>query len=82
MFVRTFSLKASVAATLLALAAGAFAMKPVTVVEQGSFAAGGTVVEAKTAYDPYHPKAEARRCTVITPSSRIRCPNTAVNSVS
>ena len=35
-------------------------MPPVTIVDQGSFAAGGTVIEAKSAYDPYHPKAEAQ----------------------
>ena len=38
----------------------AWSMPPVTIVDQGSFAAGGTVIEAKSAYDPYHPKAEAQ----------------------
>lgn len=33
---------------------------PVAIVDQGSFAAGGTVIEAKSAYDPYHPMAEAQ----------------------
>ena len=57
-----FSLKnRCAAALLLAFAAGAaFGMQPVTIVDQGSFAAGGTVVAAKTPYDPYHPKAEGQ----------------------
>ena len=38
----------------------AWSMPPVTIVDQGSFAAGGTVIEAKSAYDPYHPKAQAQ----------------------
>ncbi len=59
-FVRTFAFKATAAALFTAFAACAFAMKPVTVAEQGSFAAGGTVVEAKTAYDPYHPQAQGQ----------------------
>ena len=59
-FVRTFAFKATAAALFTAFAASAFAMKPVTVAEQGSFAAGGTVVEAKTAYDPYHPQAQGQ----------------------
>lgn len=58
--VRTFTFKATAAVLFTAFAAGTFAMKPVTVVEQGSFAAGGTVVEAKTAYDPYHPQAQGQ----------------------
>jgi len=33
---------------------------PVTIVDQGSFAAGGTVLEVKSTYDPYHPEAEAQ----------------------
>ena len=57
-----FSLKnRCAAALLLVFAAGAaFGMRPVTIVDQGSFAAGGTVVAARTAYDPYHPKAEGQ----------------------
>lgn len=39
----------------------AWSMPPVTIVDQGSFAAGGTVIEAKSAYDPYHPEAETQR---------------------
>lgn len=35
-------------------------MPPVTIVDQGSFAAGGTVLEVKSTYDPYHPEAEAQ----------------------
>lgn len=38
----------------------ASAMPPVTIVDQGSFATGGTVIAAKEAYDLYHPKAQAQ----------------------
>lgn len=34
--------------------------QPLVIQEQGSFAAGGTVVEAKETFDPYHPKSEAQ----------------------
>ena len=56
-----FSLKTAVLTALFSMATSAsFAMEPVTIVDQGSFAAGGTVVAAKTAYDPMHPKAEGQ----------------------
>ena len=48
-------LSASFAALLLA---GALSAAPLSIEKQGSFAAGGTVVPAKTAYDPYHPTAD------------------------
>lgn len=35
-------------------------MNPVTIVDQGSFAAGGTVVEARTTYEPKHPTPESQ----------------------
>ena len=58
---RTFSLRAAASAVILTMAAAAaFAMRPVTVVEQGSFTAGGAVVAAREAYDPMHPKAEGQ----------------------
>ena len=57
---KLFSLKTGAAALLFALAGTAFAMKPVTIVDQGVFAAGGTVIEAKAKYDPYHPKPEGQ----------------------
>ena len=46
--------------TLLTLALSALCLSAagaasLTIAEQGSFAAGGSVIEAKTAYDPYHP---------------------------
>ena len=46
--------------TLLTLALSALCFSAagaasLTIAEQGSFAAGGSVIEAKTAYDPYHP---------------------------
>lgn len=57
---KLFSMRAAAAAVLFAAAGAALAMKPVTIVDQGSFAAGGTVVEAKTAYDPHNPKPEGQ----------------------
>ncbi len=33
---------------------------PLVIESQGSFAAGGSVIDAKESYDPYHPKAEAQ----------------------
>lgn len=57
---KRFSMKAGTAALLFTLAGAAFAMKPVTIVDQGMFAAGGTVIEAKVKYDPYHPKPEGQ----------------------
>jgi hypothetical protein len=33
---------------------------PLTIVDQGIFAAGGTVLKAKSTYDPHHPKDEAQ----------------------
>ena len=38
----------------------ASAMPAVTIIDQGSFAAGGTVVEAKTTYDPLHPSPDGQ----------------------
>ena len=53
-------MRLTVLATALAFSTAALAMEPVTIIDQGVFAAGGTVIEAKSAYDPYHPKAEAQ----------------------
>ena len=50
----------AVAALVASLAGTASAMTPLTIVDQGSFAAGGTVVEARTAYDPKHPTPEGQ----------------------
>ena len=53
-------MRLTVLATALAFSTAALAMEPVTIIDQGVFAAGGTVIEAKEAYDPYHPKAEGQ----------------------
>lgn len=50
----------SALATALAFSTAAVAMEPVTIIDQGVFAAGGTVIEAKGTYDPYHPKTEGQ----------------------
>lgn len=57
MFAAATKLSASLAALLLA---GALSAAPLSIEKQGSFAAGGTVVPAKTAYDPYHPTADGQ----------------------
>lgn len=57
-YVRTTTL-ASALAALVALSP-AWAMKPITIIDQGVFAAGGSVIAAKEAFDPYHPKAEGQ----------------------
>ena len=44
---------------LLSFAQTALA-EPITLAEQGSFAAGGTVIAAKTTYDPYHPNSDGQ----------------------
>lgn len=54
------SLRLACSLSLACCLGSAWSMPPVTIVDQGSFAAGGTVIEAKSAYDPYHPKAEAQ----------------------
>lgn len=61
MYYHFLSQKACTLAVLVSMAAGAsLAMEPVTILDQGSFAAGGTVVTAKTVYDPMQPKAEGQ----------------------
>lgn len=54
------SLRLACSLSLACCLGAAWSMPPVTIVDQGSFAAGGTVIEAKSAYDPYHPKAQAQ----------------------
>lgn len=54
------SLRLACSLSLACCLGSAWSMPPVTIVDQGSFAAGGTIIEAKSAYDPYHPKAEAQ----------------------
>ena len=54
------SLRLACSLSLACCLGSAWSMPPVTIVDQGRFAAGGTVIEAKSAYDPYHPKAEAQ----------------------
>lgn len=60
----TPALRAGVLAALCALAAcaagSALAMKPVTIVDQGSFAAGGAVVPTRAPYDPMHSAPEGQ----------------------
>lgn len=61
MYYHFLSQKACTLAVLVSMAAGAsLAMEPVNIIDQGSFAAGGTVVTAKTVYDPMQPKAEGQ----------------------
>lgn len=49
--------------TLLAVLLGSFAFasfaQPITIEKQGAFSAGGTVIEAKKTFDPYHPEPDA-----------------------
>ena len=49
--------------TLLAVLLGSFALasfaQPITIEKQGAFSAGGTVIEAKKTFDPYHPEPDA-----------------------
>ena len=54
------SVLASALGAAVVCSSAAWAMKPVTIIDQGVFAAGGTVIEAKEKYDPYHPKAEGQ----------------------
>lgn len=51
------SVGASALSAVLMCYSSAWAMQPVTIIDQGVFAAGGTVIEAKTTFDPYHPTA-------------------------
>ena len=48
---------------LLAVLLGSFALasfaQPITIEKQGAFSAGGTVIEAKKTFDPYHPEPDA-----------------------
>ena len=48
---------------LLAVLLGSFAFasfaQPITIEKQGAFSAGGTVIEAKKTFDPYHPEPDA-----------------------
>lgn len=41
------------------LAAFSVHAAPITITDQGAFSAGGTVIEAKKTFDPYHPQADA-----------------------
>lgn len=49
---------AALSLTLLGITAASAA--PLVIEEQGSFAAGGKMIEASAAYDPYHPNAEGQ----------------------
>ena len=44
------------AALALAFSGATAAMEPVTIIDQGVFAAGGTVITARGTYDPLHPQ--------------------------
>lgn len=46
--------------------------KPFVVAEQGSFAAGGTVISNPGTYDPLNPTPAGKPSTAITPTSNIR----------
>ena len=50
----------ALAPALCLAAMSAWAMKPVTLVDQGSLLAGGTVVPATAEYDPRHPQSAAQ----------------------
>lgn len=53
----TPALKAAVFAALVASTGGAVAFEPLTIVDQGSLAAGGTVIRNEGAYDNEAPTA-------------------------
>lgn len=38
----------------------AFGANPITIENQGSFSDGGSVIEAKAKYDPYHPSPDGQ----------------------
>jgi pimeloyl-ACP methyl ester carboxylesterase len=54
------TLRKTLLAAAIGLAAACAAAAPLELADMGSFAAGGTVVEAKAPYDPYHPKPEGQ----------------------